>query len=135
MSTTSGASTRHWRIDNRLQLASTDSTGPSLAAEINRFDPPSTQHLVDDLQFTKVTKDQLGYFEADATLTTRCGQTREAILTIFCMKIPKDLLYDFQPSAAHSFIDLGPRFANPWRAYGALAENNLPLYHQLQREW
>ena len=33
--------------------------------------------------------------------------------------MPKDLLYDVQPSASHSFIDLGPKFADPWRAFGA----------------
>ena len=63
-----------------------------------------------------------------ASLTTHCGQTREDILTNFCMKVPKDLLYDFQPSFAHSFIDLGPRFANPWKAP---AENANVRYTQL----
>ena len=59
-------------------------------------------------------------FESDAFSTKHCGRTRENILTNFGMKVPKDLLYDVQPSESHSFIDLGPKFADPWRAYGAL---------------
>ena len=58
-------------------------------------------------------------FESDASLTKHCGQTREFILTNFFMKMPKDLLYDVQPSASHSFIDSGPKSADPWRAFGA----------------
>ena len=58
-------------------------------------------------------------FESDASLTKHCGQTREFILTNFFMKMPKDLLYDVQASASHSFIDSGPKSADPWRASGA----------------
>ena len=58
-------------------------------------------------------------FESDAFLTKHCDQTRENILTNFGMKVPKDLLYDVQPSESHSFIDLGPKFADPWGAFGA----------------
>ena len=58
-------------------------------------------------------------FESDAFSTKHCGRTREFILTNFFMKMPKDLLYDVQPSASHSFIDSGPKSADPWRASGA----------------
>ena len=58
-------------------------------------------------------------FESDAFLTKHCGQTREDILTIFGMKVPKDVLYDVQPSFLPSFIDSGPKSADPWRAFGA----------------
>ena len=58
-------------------------------------------------------------FESDAFSTKHCGRTREFILTNFGMEMPKDLLYDVQPSASHSFIDSGPKSADPWRASGA----------------